>query len=103
MAKVQVLYWQKIPSVVEAREGGELHKVQLSARFQELIDMVATSKGLGDSGAYLEQWAKGPAELRDGDVKRAAEAMAGELEAKYDAIRSAELAEIRALEAKGNS
>jgi hypothetical protein len=97
MAKVQVLYWQEIPSVVEAREGRVLHKVQLSQRFQELIDLVAMRKGLSGSDAYLEQWAKGPPEARDGDAKAVAEAVAGEFEAKYEAIRSAQLAAIHPL------
>jgi cvfA/B/C family virulence factor len=95
MAKVQVLYWQEIPSVVEAREGRDLHKVQLSQRFQELIDLVAMRKGLNDSDAYLEQWAKGPPETRGGDAKAAAEAVAGEIEAKYEEIRTTQLAAIR--------
>jgi hypothetical protein len=94
MAKVQILYWQEIPSVVEAREGRDLHKVQLSQRFQELIDHVAVRKGLGDSDVYLEQWAKGSPEMRDGDAKTVAEAVAGEIEAKFEAIRSAQLAAI---------
>jgi hypothetical protein len=95
MAKVQVLCWQEIPSVVEAREGRDLHKVQLSQRFQELIDLVAMRKGLNDSDVYLEQWAKGAPEMRDGDARTVAEAVAGEIEAKYEAIRSAQLAAIR--------
>jgi hypothetical protein len=95
MAKFQILYWQQIPSVVEAREGRELHKVQLSQRFQELIDLVAVRKGLGDSDAYLEQWNKGPADAREGDAKTVAAAVAAELEAGYEAIRAAQLADIR--------
>ncbi|HUD24301.1 MAG TPA: virulence factor [Burkholderiaceae bacterium] len=94
MAKVQILYWQDIPSVVEAREGRDLHKVQLSQRFQELIDLIAMRKGLSGSDAYLEQWAKGSAEVRDGDARTVAEVVAGEIEAKYEAIRSAQLAAI---------
>jgi hypothetical protein len=73
MAKVQILYWQDIPSVVEAREGRE---------------------GLSGSDAYLEQWAKGSPEVRDGDARTVAEVVAGEIEAKYEAIRSAQLAAI---------
>ena len=95
MAQVQTLYWQEIPSLVEAREGQDLHKVQLSQRFQELIDLVATNKGLGESGAYLEQWSKGPRSVREGDAKAVAEAVAQEFEAQYDTIRTAQLASIR--------
>lgn len=95
MAKFQILCWQDIPSVVEAREGREIHKIQLSQKFQELIDLVAMRKGMGDSDAYLEQWAKRPAELRDGGAKAVAEAVAGEIEADYEAIRNAQLATLR--------
>ena len=62
---------------------------------QELIDLVAMRKGLNDSDVYLEQWAKGAPEMRDGDARTVAEAVAGEIEAKYEAIRSAQLAAIR--------
>jgi hypothetical protein len=91
MASVQVLYWQEIPSVVEAREGRDIHKVQLSQRFQELIDRVAMRKGLAGSDAYLEQWAKGPSETRAGDPRAVAQAVASEIEAQYETIRSAQL------------
>jgi hypothetical protein len=95
MASVQVLYWQEIPSVVEAREGRDTHKVQLSQRFQELIDHMAMRKGLGGTDAYLEQWAKGPSEKREGDPRAVAQAVASEIEAQYETIRSAQLAAFR--------
>ena len=95
MASVQVLFWQEIPSVVEAREGRDVHKVQLSQRFQELIDRVAMRQGLAGSDAYLEQWVKGPAEKREGDPRAVAQAVASEIEARYEAIRSAQLESIR--------
>ena len=38
MAKVQILYWEDIPSVVEARDENGVHKELLSERFQEVID-----------------------------------------------------------------
>jgi hypothetical protein len=91
MASVQVLYWQEIPSVVEAREGRDAHKVQLSQRFQELIDHVAMRTGLAGTDDYLTQWAKGPSETREGDPKAVAQAVASEIEARYETIRSAQL------------
>jgi len=101
MAQVQTLYWQEIPSLVEAREGQELHKVQLSQRFQELIDLVATNKGRGESEAYLEQWSKGPRQVREGDAKTVAEAVANEFEGQYDAIRKAQLVAVRTPKEQG--
>lgn len=92
MAKVQILYWQDIPSVVEAKEGGTVHKEQLSQRFQELIDLVAMKKKLSGTDAYLEQWSKGPVYEHAGGAKEAALAVARELEERFEAIRSEALA-----------
>ena len=52
MTKVQVLWWQDIPSVVKA---GAV-KRQLPEWFQQEIDRVAMEQGLLGSDAYLEQW-----------------------------------------------
>jgi hypothetical protein len=52
VARVQILYWQDIPSVVKA---GDV-KRQLPERFQQEIDRVAMDQGLLGSDAYLEQW-----------------------------------------------
>ena len=52
MTKVQVLYWQEIPSVVKA---GAV-KRQLPDWFQQEIDRIAMDQGLLGSDAYLEQW-----------------------------------------------
>jgi hypothetical protein len=86
------LYWQDIPSLVEAREGRTVHKQQLSPRFQELIDMVAMRKRLTGADAYLEQWRKGRVEERQGDVQALVAAVVQDLEARYDDIRAAAIA-----------
>ena len=52
MSRVQVLYWQHVPSVVKA---GDV-KRQLPDWFQQEIDRVAMEQGLLGSDAYLEQW-----------------------------------------------
>ena len=95
MAKYQVLYWQDIPSLVEARDGDSVHKEQLSLRFQELIDLVAMKKKLAGTDAYLEQWNKGKRIDCDGSAKDIATAIASKLEADFDAIREAALAQCR--------
>jgi hypothetical protein len=46
VAKCSILSWQDIPSMVEARDESGSHKIQLSARFQELIDMIAKNGGV---------------------------------------------------------
>ena len=95
MAKVTILYWQDIPSVVEAREGRDKHKIELSLRFQELIDLVAMRKGMMGTDEYLLQWAKGKPEEHDGGAEAAATAVAEEIESRFDAIRAEELAKCK--------
>jgi hypothetical protein len=92
MAKVQILYWQEIPSVVEARGDGKAHKEQLSQRFQELIDLIAMKRKLAGTDGYLEQWNKGQAVERPGDAREVAMAVAQELEARFEEIRQQALA-----------
>jgi len=91
MAKYNVLYWQDIPSVIEAKDGASTHKVQLSQRFQELIDVAAMRQGLAGTDAYLEQWRRGKRVARDGSAEQVANAVKEELEARYDALKAAAL------------
>jgi CTP synthase (UTP-ammonia lyase) len=95
VAKIQILCWEEIPSVVEAKESRTVHKEPLSARFQELIDWVAMRKKLAGTDAYLEQWNKTPAEERPGSAKEVATAVAAEIEARYEQIRADALSRCR--------
>jgi len=83
MATYQILYWQDIPSQVDARGAGASHKEMLSQRFQELIDIVAVKKNLVDSDAYINGWSKGDKQERPGSAA----------EGRYDAIRKQALAQ----------
>ena len=96
MAKVTILYWQEIPSVVEARDRSGRHKIELSQRFQELIDLVAMKKKLAGTDEYLIQWNKGDPTEREGDPESVAKAVAEEIEGRYDTIRAQELAKCKA-------
>ncbi len=96
MAKLSVIYWQDIPSVVEARDRSGRHKVELDQRFQELIDLVAMKKRLAGTDAYLEQWHKTPLEDRAGSPPRVAREAADEIESRFDTIRAEVLAQIAA-------
>ena len=91
MATYQIMYWQEIPSQVDAREGSKAHKEMLSQRFQELIDMVATRRGLTESDAYISGWSKGDRSERPGSALDVAKSVAAELEQQYDKIKSAAL------------
>jgi cvfA/B/C family virulence factor len=75
MARVQVLYWQHIPSVVRA---GEV-KRQLPEWFQQEIDRVAMEQGLLGSDAYLEHWEWRDAGDRAGSDAEAAAAVEADL------------------------
>ena len=96
MAKVTILRWQEIPSVVEARDRSGRHKIELSQRFQELIDLVAMKKKLAGTDEYLIQWNKGAPTEQEGDPEAVAAAVAEDIEARYDAIRAEELAKCNA-------
>jgi hypothetical protein len=89
MAKYQVTYWQEIPSQVDAKEeGGKAHKLLLSQRFQELIDIIATKRKLDASDDYISQWNKGTKTEKPGSAEQVARAVAAELEGQFDAIRA---------------
>jgi hypothetical protein len=92
MADYTITYWQDIPAMVEAREGRTRAKIQLSDRFQVLIDAVAMKKGLIGTDAYIEEWRRGGRQSRDGTAGEVAEAVAAELEAEYDAVKAAAMA-----------
>jgi len=92
MAKFTVLCWQEIPSVVEARDGGDKHKVELDERFQKLIDMAAMRRQLAGTDQYLMEWRKEKPEEREGSAHDVAEAVAQEISDRFDEIRTAALA-----------
>ena len=83
MAQFAILYWQEIPSLVEAKDEDNTHKIQLSDQFQELIDMAAMRRGLAGTDGYLEEWNRGKFEERDGNAEDVAKAVAEELEARF--------------------
>ena len=88
MAEYRVLYWQTIPSVIEAKDESGKHKLQLSERFQKLIDAVAMKQGLAGTDGYLEQWRRGRAKNREGTAEAVAAAVLAELEAEFTDIRA---------------
>jgi Virulence factor len=87
VAKYQVLSWKDIPSVVEATDANGSAKVQLSDRFQVLIDSVAMRLGLAGTDEYLDQWDHGEEQERPGSSQEVAKAVAQELEAKFAEFR----------------
>jgi hypothetical protein len=78
--RVQVLYWQDIPSLVRvtADDGTQLSR-QLPDWFQQEIDRVAMEQGLVGSDAYLEHWEWRDHVPRDGPPSDVLDAVAEEL------------------------
>jgi hypothetical protein len=91
MADYSILYWQEIPSLIEATDGNTTHKTQLSGQFQELIDLIAMKRRLAGSDAYLEGFHRGDPVQREGTPETVANAVREELEAQYDSIKLAAL------------
>jgi hypothetical protein len=91
MANYSILYWQDIPSVVEAKDENGVHKLELEPKFQALIDLVAMRKELAGTDAYLEEWRRGKRLARDGTAEEVAIAVKAELEADFPATQAAAL------------
>lgn len=87
MATYQILRWQEIPSVVEARDENGVKKQQLSQKFQALIDEAAMRRELAGTDAYLEQWNKAKSENRPGTATEVLAAVVKEVESKFMIIR----------------
>jgi len=83
VARVQILRWQDIPSVVKAfDDDGSAVSAQLPDWFQQEIDRRAMEQGLIGSDAYLEQWQWGELEERPGSAAEVLDAVVAELTAE---------------------
>jgi hypothetical protein len=83
MATYRVIAWKGIPASVEAQDGAESATVELSERFQMLIDSVAMQRGLHGSDEYLDSWTRGDPLERAGTAREVADAVAADLEARF--------------------
>lgn len=84
MATYRVLYWQEIPAQIRAEDDEDDVSVQLSPRFQDHIDAVASERNLQNADDYLAQWNWSDDQERDGTAQEVAEAVKAELEAQAD-------------------
>lgn len=83
MARVQVLYWQDVPSVIKAvGDDGYEVKRQLPDWYQQEIDKRAMVQGLTDTDDYLAQWHWSEPEERPGSPDDALDALERELDAR---------------------
>jgi hypothetical protein len=83
MARWEIVAWQDIPAAVEVSDDAGQVTLQLSERFQALIDSMAMQQGLEASDAYLEQWRKLPGGERSGSARDVGEAVVAEIEARF--------------------
>lgn len=83
MATYRIVAWKGIPAGVEAEDGSDGVTLQLSERFQMLIDSVAMQLGLQDSDAYLELWSRGESQDRPGTAREVADAVAADIENRF--------------------
>ena len=87
MANYQVMFWKHIPSQVKAWDGGGEVKRMLPDRFQVAIDAYAMKDGSTDMDAYLEGWAWGEVQEREGTAQEVLDAVASDLDASYPRAR----------------
>ena len=83
MATYRVIAWKGIPASVEAQDAEDSVTLELSERFQMLIDSVAMQRGLHGSDEYLDSWARGEALDCPGTAREVADAVAADLESRF--------------------
>lgn len=82
MAKLIITYWRDIPAQVTAKAGRKTAKIQLTARFQEAIDMAAMRAGKEGTDAYLEDWRREQTNCED-DIQAVVKEQAQRLEDQF--------------------
>ncbi|MCZ3388988.1 MAG: virulence factor [Actinomycetia bacterium] len=88
MAEYQITLWRDIPSMVVARDGDDVTKIQLAARFQEAIDEAAMRLGEVGSDDYLAGWTRSDWTTADGDHAHLAGVVAEQLENEWTSERT---------------
>ncbi len=80
-------YWRELPSLVVARDGGDVTKSPLAARFQAAIDEAAMR--LGDTGSedYLAGWTRGSWTAAEGSPVDVTEHVVADLERQWPVAR----------------
>ncbi|MFL6071582.1 MAG: virulence factor [Actinomycetes bacterium] len=83
MAEYQITSWRDLPSLVIAREGDDVTKVQLAPRLQEAIDEAAMRLGETGSDDYLAGWTRSEWLTGDGDPAELAATVSQRLENEW--------------------
>lgn len=83
MATYKILYWQEVPSQIQADDGFDEVTLPLAPRFLERIDQLAAQRGLQGADDYLAQWRWSEEEVREGTAEEVAGAIKAQLESQW--------------------
>jgi len=87
MPMATIVYWRDIPAQIIVKQGRKAAKRELSARFQEAIDMAAMrAKAIG-TDAYLNDWRRGEGSACGDDLEAEADTMMAQIDRDYDDAR----------------
>ena len=86
MARYRIVHWKEIPSLVEAADGDQTAREQLSRKFQDLIDALAMRENATEEDAYLEGWGQGEWLERPGSADEVARSVAAEIEDGFQTL-----------------
>ncbi len=89
MTEYPVTFWRDLPSMVVARDGDDVSKVQLVGRLQGAIDEAAMRLGEIGSEDYLMGWARGPWTSAEGKPEQVAPQVAEALAQEWSRERVA--------------
>jgi hypothetical protein len=87
VTEYQVTFWRDLPSLVVARDGDDVTKSQLAARFQEAIDEAAMRLGETSGDDYLAGWSRGEWTAASGGTAEVCDRVVAELEEQWSAER----------------
>lgn len=87
MAQVTVVYWRDIPAQIIVKAGRKAAKRELSARFQEAIDMAAMRANAIGTDAYLDDWRREVIAECEGDLEAEADQWLSQIDSDYDDAR----------------
>lgn len=87
MPMATIVYWRDIPAQVIVKQGRKAAKRELSARFQEAIDMAAMrAKAIGTDD-YLNGWRRGESTDCGDDLEAEADTLMARIIVEYDDAR----------------
>ena len=87
MPMATIVYWRDIPAQVIVKQGRKAAKRELSARFQEAIDMAAMrAKAIGTDD-YLNDWRRSDGIECGDDLEAEADALLARIYSDYDDAR----------------